>query len=326
MKLRRVVTASGPEVQVWNGQFWVALASLPLPRERTNGCDEMLGALLLTPQDWEELREPLVAARSAADGKVMLPFEPRSYRDFMLYEQHVTAAARGYVRRFMPRLFPLTRSIEAVTAHPFPAFRPPKLWYAQPIYYMGNHLNFVTEGATIVWPGYTRALDYELELGFVITRPLLNATPQEATEAIGGFVVFNDFSARDAQRAEMASGFGPQKSKHFCNAISSTVVTADEVLPHLGKLAGEVVIDGKTVAHCSDQGARWTLGEALAHVSSDEQLCPGEFFATGTWPNGSGLENGHWLEPGASITLRIDRVGSLTNRVGFSHERAGAEA
>lgn len=325
MKLRRVMSASGLEVQTWNGRHWVAMADLPLPRERTSCRFDMISALELAPRDWAAVREALASAAPAADGEVMLPFEPRSYRDFMLYEQHVTGAARGYVKRFMPRLFPVTRAFEAISGRTFPAFRPPRLWYRQPIYYMGNHLNFVSEGATIPWPGYTKVLDYELELGFVLVRQLLNATPQEALEAIGGFAVFNDFSARDVQRAEMTSGFGPQKSKHFCNAISATVVTADEVLPHLGKLTGEIVIDGTTVARCTDHGSRWSIGEALAHVSVDEPLYPGEFLATGTWPNGSGLENGNWLESGASITLRVDRVGSLTNKIGAARSKAGAK-
>jgi 2-keto-4-pentenoate hydratase/2-oxohepta-3-ene-1,7-dioic acid hydratase in catechol pathway len=94
------------------------------------------------------------------------------------------------------------------------------------------------------------------------------------------------------------------------------VVTPDEVLPHLGTLSAEVLINDKVVAKCSDRGARYSLGEALAHASRDEPLHPGEFFATGTWPNGTALENGRWLEPGDTISLRINRVGSLSNSIG----------
>ena len=317
MKLRRMLVNGGPKVHAWNGQHWVEIGDLPAPPGRAGqlGTD-MLAALQLAAQEWAHLRGPMMSARPAAEGEVMLPFEPRSYRDFMLYEQHVVQASRGYVKRFMPGTYNVARAIEAVTRRPFPAFRPAKLWYEQPIYYMGNHLNFVTEGATVRWPSYTRALDYELELGFVITRPLLDADPKEALAAIGGFVVLNDFSARDVQRAEMASGFGPQKANHFCNAMSVTVVTPDEVLPHLGTLSAEVLINDKVVTRCSDRGARYSLGEALAHASRDEPLHPGEFFATGTWPNGTALENGRWLEPGDTISLRIDRVGSLSNIIG----------
>ena len=77
-----------------------------------------------------------------------------------------------------------------------------------------------------------------------------------------------------------------------------------------------MLINDKVVARCSDQDARHTLGEALAHASKDETLHPGEFFATGTWPNDTALENGHWLEPGNTISQRIDRVGCLSNIIG----------
>ena len=58
------------------------------------------------------------------------------------------------------------------------------------------------------------------EIGFVLARQLFNATADEAVDAIGAFVVLNDLSARDVQRAEMDSGFGPQKSKHCTTSLS----------------------------------------------------------------------------------------------------------
>ncbi|MCJ2103515.1 fumarylacetoacetate hydrolase family protein [Methylobacterium sp. E-046] len=250
-----------------------------------------------------------------AGASSLLPFQPRSYRDFMLYERHYIQAAYGYLRRFRPVVSGIARGFKTVTGRDLPPLRPASLWYHKPIYYMGNHLAFVADGAEIVWPSYTDALDYELELGFFLCRPLLNATPEEAMTAIGGFAVFNDFSARDVQAPEMRSGFGPQKSKHFCNAISSIVVSADEVIDRFDNLRGRVILNEQTVAECASAGARFSLGESLAHVSREERLYAGEFFGTGTWPNGSGLENGHWLKPGDTIRIEIDGVGSLTNKV-----------
>ncbi len=49
----------------------------------------------------------------------------------------------------------------------------------------------------------------------MLSRELVDASPEEAEAAIGGFVVVNDFSARDVQHAEMRSGFGPQKASTF---------------------------------------------------------------------------------------------------------------
>lgn len=168
-------------------------------------------------------------------------------------------------------------------------------------------------GAEVKTPGYTRALDYELELGWILSKPLLNATPEEAEAAIGGFVVVNDFSARDVQREEMRTGLGPQKSKHFLSSMSQTLVTADEILPRVAKLQATVEINGKLVTRTSTQGMRWTPGQVLAHLSRDEQLHPGELIASGTLPGGCGMETDAWLQPGDRLRLVIEPVGEIVH-------------
>jgi 2-keto-4-pentenoate hydratase/2-oxohepta-3-ene-1,7-dioic acid hydratase in catechol pathway len=245
----------------------------------------------------------------------LLPVRPLSFRDFMLFERHAVDAARGYARRFLPAVHALARVYEGPGGRTFPPFRPASLWRRQPIYYMGNHLAFVPSGAPVTAPSYSRALDYELELGFVLARPLFNATPQEAESAIGAFVVLNDFSARDVQLAEMRSGFGPQKSKHFLTSMSQTAVTAEEILPRLENLSASVHVNGRLVATTSLSGMRYSLGEALAHVSRDERLFPGELFGTGTVPGGSGMETGCWLKPGDRLVLAIDGVGEIRHEI-----------
>lgn len=262
---------------------------------------------------WQELADPPAFLRGGDDAG--LPFQPRSFRDFMLYEKHVIDASRGYVRRFMPAAYRATALFEKLARRPFPAFRPHALWYRQPIYYFGNHMTFVPSGTPVRCPSYSDALDYELELGFVLAEPLLNATAEEAVSAIGGFVVLNDLSARDIQRDEMACGFGPQKAKHFLSSMSEVLVTADELLADVDRLEASVRINGELVCATSTAGMRHSLGEALAHASKDEQLHPGEFFGTGTLPGGSGMENGRWLQAGDELHLSIDRIGEITHRI-----------
>ncbi len=53
----------------------------------------------------------------------------------------------------------------------------------------------------------------------------------------------------------------------------------------------------------------------LAHASRDEMLYPGELFATGTLPGGSGMETGHWLRPGDRLTLAIDQIGEISHPI-----------
>jgi 2-keto-4-pentenoate hydratase/2-oxohepta-3-ene-1,7-dioic acid hydratase in catechol pathway len=148
-----------------------------------------------------------------------------------------------------------------------------------------------------------------------LAHPLRDADASQAETAIGGFVVLNDFSARDVQLAEMRSGFGPQKAKHFASAISSVIVSTDEILPRWRELNGRVRLNGALVAECATADARWSLGEVLAHASRGEQLYPAELFGTGTLPGGSGIENGRLLARGDSIELAIDGIGTLSNRI-----------
>jgi len=211
----------------------------------------------------------------------------------------------------LPGVWPLTWAYEKVLRRTFPAFRPHPLARRQPVYYLGNPLSFLPSGQPMRWPSFTRALDYELELGLVLARPLRNATPDEALEAIGGFVLVNDWSCRDIQRAEMATGLGPQKSKHFGSSMSAEIVPAADVLDRIEQLQAVVEIDGREVARCSTAGMLHRWGQTLSFLSMDETLLPGELIATGTLPHGTAMENGHWLKPGQHLRLCLDGVGEV---------------
>ncbi|MEU2253539.1 fumarylacetoacetate hydrolase family protein [Nocardia xishanensis] len=249
------------------------------------------------------------------DGATVLPVCPASFRDFMVFEQHAVAAARGLARRFVPAGYRLGRVFETLTRRTFPAFRPHALWYRQPIYYMSNALTIVPSGIPIASPAYSRALDFELELGVVLAAPLRDATVEQAAAAIGAVVVVNDFSARDVQLAEMRSGFGPQKSKHFATSMSATAVAGAAVADRLDRLTATVVINGNTVSRTGTQGMRYSMAEAIAHASRSEHLYPGELLSSGTLPGGSGMELGRWLAPGDELRLEIDGIGVIEHRI-----------
>ncbi len=331
MRLRLVTLTQGetPSVAVAHEGGWIPLlpalrrigeTAFPTLREVAGDVIAFLQAGAPAREEARRLLERVQTAGlvldNAYDPAPRLPFRPLSFRDFMLYEQHVIDAGKGLVRRFLPRLWRPLALYERLTGKPHPKLRPKPIWYEKPIYYMGSHINFFTEGETIPWPPYTQALDYELELGVVIARPLYNASLEEARQAIGGFVVINDFSARDVQYPEMTSGFGPVKAKNFANGMSVTVVTADEVLPHVESLAVRVVVNGELWGEGSTAGPQHSLAEMVAYASLGEQVLPGEVMASGTIPGCSGMETGRWLSPGDQITLEIERVGTLSNRIG----------
>jgi 2-keto-4-pentenoate hydratase/2-oxohepta-3-ene-1,7-dioic acid hydratase in catechol pathway len=249
------------------------------------------------------------------DGATVLPVCPASFRDFMMYEKHAVDAARGMAKRFAPSGYRVARIYETVTRRTFPIFRPNALWYREPIYYMSNALTFVPSGVPIRTPSYSRALDFELELGVVLGTGLRDATVEQAAAAIAAVVVVNDFSARDVQLAEMRSGFGPQKAKHFISSMSATAVVGSALARYLDGLTASVAINGKTLSRTTTAGMRYSMAEAIAHASRDEQLFPGELLGTGTLPGGSGMELGRWLAPGDELRLEIDEIGVIEHRI-----------
>ncbi|MFE6861224.1 fumarylacetoacetate hydrolase family protein [Nocardia sp. NPDC057668] len=254
-------------------------------------------------------------ALGLADGVEVLPVCPVSFRDFMLFEQHAVNAARGMARRFVPAGYRIGRVYETLTRRTFPPFRPHALWYREPIYYMSNAQTIVPSGVPITAPPYSRALDFELELGVVLGAPLRDATPEQAAAAIAAAVVINDFSARDVQLAEMRSGFGPQRAKHFITSMSVTAVAGSGLAARLGDVRGTVAVNGKVLSRTGTQTMRYTLAEAIAHVSRGEQLYPGELFSSGTLPGGCGMELGRWLAPGDDLRLELEGIGVIEHRI-----------
>lgn len=299
MKLRRVRTPDGLQTQYDDDGQWRPLAG-PGP---------------FGPSPFTDEWQLATADRHLQKTDKLLPFQPLSFRDFLLSETHNITAARGMVQRFYPGTYRVSDAFEKLTRRTFPPFQPKQLFYRQPIYYMGNAMTIVPSGTPVAFPSYSNGLDFELEVAFVLREPLLNATTDEAAAAIGAFVLLNDFSARDVQRPEMSSGMGPQKSKHFISSMSATAVTAEEVLPRINELTGSVIINGRTVGRVSSRGFQWSVGDVLAHASRDEQLLPGELIATGTLAGGSGMETGNWLKRGDTLRLVLDDIGEVEHQI-----------
>lgn len=289
--------------------------------ELENVSDDLIGFLKRRKYLEPKLNEMIgVALENGAalnpEGYDVIPFKPLQYRDFMLSEKHVINSSRGFVKRLMPAMWPIVKTFEKICGKPFPMLKPKTDWYENPIYYKGNAMSFVTNGELIKFPEYATLKDYELELGMIITKDIMNADQVEGLDAIGAFCVFNDFSARNVQLDEMKkTGFGPCKSKDFANAISTVVVTADEIIPVMNEIKARVVINGKLVAQGQLNEFYHSLGSAVAYASKGEKVYAGEFMGSGTIPNCCGMENSYLLNSGDTISVEIDRIGTLINTV-----------
>ena len=190
----------------------------------------------------------------------------------------------------------------------------PEQYYEMPLYYKGNPLTLIGNEQELRWPDYTRYMDYELELGFVIGRGGKDLTPEQAKAHLFGVTIFNDFSARDIQANEMQGLLGPAKGKDFATALGPWITTADELDVH--NLTMIARVNGEEWSRGSSATMMWQIEEIIAYISKSEGVQVGELIGSGTVGFGCGLELGKQLKPGDVVELEVEGIGVLRNRVG----------
>lgn len=243
---------------------------------------------------------------------------PESIRDCMAFEQHIINTIRAVglkklapVDEWLEKHFGRRKSL---------AYRVNKAWYERPIYYKSNRFSVVGPDADVRIPAYTRQFDYELEWGIFIGKPGADIPKNKARDYIGGYTIFNDFSARDIQMREIAGRLGPSKGKDFDtgNAMGPCLVTPDEI-PDPYSLTMTARINGEEWSRGSSADMYWTFEDIIAYISQSETLYPGEFIGSGTCSGpqgrGCGLEMGKFLKSGDVVELEAERIGLLRNRV-----------
>ena len=228
---------------------------------------------------------------------------PPGFRDFYVFERHV--------RTMWER-----RGGEI-----------PEAWHRLPIFYFSNTSEIRGPGDPVWAPRGSSELDFELEVGAVVDTPALDLEADRAEEAIGGYFVLADWSARDLQRDESVVRLGPAKGKDFATSIGPWIVTPDELAsargadatgPDLAMTATVTGSDGRIVevSRGTWASAAFSFGQMLERASADVHLRPGEIIGSGTVGSGCLLEVkdetlGRWLEPGDVVSLAIERIGEL---------------
>jgi len=170
----------------------------------------------------------------------------------------------------------------------------------------------------IVYPEHlTQELDYELELAVVVRKAGKWFAPEEADEYVGGYVIFNDITARDIQRREMRSGVFS-----FCKAIDTFcplgpwVVTPDEI-PDPHDLLMELRVNGERRQTSHSGNMSVTIPEILSHYSP-LGYSAGDVVSTGTVSGVAGFSADAaslYLKPGDVIEAEIEGIGVLRNPV-----------
>ncbi len=166
--------------------------------------------------------------------------------------------------------------------------------------------------ADLVVPALTDRFDYEAELGIVIGAGGRYITADKALDAIAGFVVLNDASARDWQRA--ATQWTAGKNFEGSMPIGPEVVTTDEV--DVSDLAISSTLNGQVMQSARTSQMLVDVPSAVEFFSSFTRLAPGDVIATGT-PGGVGFARTPpvWMHPGDVIEVTVEDVGTIRNRL-----------
>ncbi len=164
----------------------------------------------------------------------------------------------------------------------------------------------------LVKPSLTECFDFEGELAIIIGRGGRYIKADDAYEAIFGYSVMNDGSAREWQRA--ATQWTPGKNFEGTMPIGPEVVTNDEV--DVTDLAITTTLNGQVMQSARTSDMIVSVARAVEYFSSFTTLRPGDVIATGT-PGGVGFARTPpvWLLPGDTIEVTVEGIGTITNHV-----------
>ena len=265
----------------------------------------------LLTRSGEQREAALLAARELTpplpltDVRLLAPLRPATIRDFVSFEAHAEGVGKLY--------------------NPDGPVNPE--WYEAPFFHFQNaHAIFGPDDDVEVPPGCKR-FDFELEVAAVIGRSGRDLTVDEARDCIAAYSVFNDFSARDLAERELRMGIGMAKAKDFGSALGPWLVTADELEPLRDgdrlDLRMSCERNGERLGEDTLASMAWSFEELIVYASRGTWIRPGDVIGSGTCGSGCLAEmwgrNGDTtpppLAPGDKITLTVEGIGSLTNRV-----------
>ena len=233
-----------------------------------------------------------------------LPF-PRTIRDFYAFEQHVKTA----------------RSLRGLDMIPE--------WYDHPVFYYSNPGCVYGPYDDIDYPRASHEVDYELEIACVIGKPGTDIPAEEANDYIAGYLIMNDWSARDTWRTfESKLSMGPAKSKDFATTLGPMLVTPDELHDRQEgegaetryNLSMSASVNGKVLSQGNANTLTHTFAQMIEWASTDVWLRPGDVLGSGTVGTGCILElrpenTGGWLKPGDVVEMEIEGLGVIRNRL-----------
>lgn len=172
---------------------------------------------------------------------------------------------------------------------------------AVPVFTQASRRAVLGPDDDLTWPSYTEKLDFSCQVAGVVGRRGRDLAPPEAVEAVFGYTLMTQWSARDVGR-EVATALGPW------------LVTPDEWEPRVGHTL-DVTVDGDLWSTGTTLGRPWTFGQALSWVSQGEDLWATDILGLGPVQGASGRDLDRWIQAGQSLVLTVEGLGTLGTRV-----------
>jgi len=170
-------------------------------------------------------------------------------------------------------------------------------------------------GHDVPLPRVSSEVDYEAELVIVIGKKAKYVDKENALDYVFGYCNVNDLSARDLQMRTPQWLLG--KSCDGFSPLGPYLVTADEV-GNPNNLAIRCIVNGEVRQNSNTSDMIFYCDEIVSYISQHMTLVPGDIILTGT-PEGVVLgyppEKRVWLKPGDVVTIEIEKLGRLTNRM-----------
>ena len=184
----------------------------------------------------------------------------------------------------------------------------------QPTFFAKFSNALVPAGAMVELPAASEKVDYEAEVAFVVGRRCKEVDPDEALDAVAGYMLLNDLSARDLQFA--TPQWMPGKVFDGSAPCGPALVTPDEAGPP-DEISFTLDLNGERMQEASTSDLIFSVPELIARLSRWMTLEPGDIVSTGT-PSGVGSvrEPRVWLRPGDEIVISSPTLGELLTSIG----------
>jgi 2,4-didehydro-3-deoxy-L-rhamnonate hydrolase len=173
--------------------------------------------------------------------------------------------------------------------------------------------SLIGPGDPIVIPPWVPEVDYEAELGVVIGERATGVSADEALHVVAGYVCVNDVSSRKLQFEDKQ--WTRAKSFDTFTPVGPALTPAAEIADPQN-LRIRCLVNGEALQDSSTAEMVFGVAELIAYLSNGITLEPGDLIATGT-PAGVGFTRTPpvFLRPGDEVTVEIEGIGALTNRV-----------